>query len=43
MFTITFNILAGWDVENGPVDPTNHLNPAMLISLTAPKLYSINF
>ncbi|XP_032786858.1 NAD(P)H-hydrate epimerase isoform X4 [Daphnia magna] len=34
----SIDIPSGWDVENGPVDPTNHLNPAMLISLSAPKL-----
>lgn len=32
------NSLAGWDVDNGPVDKERSLNPDMLISLTAPKL-----
>jgi hypothetical protein len=36
-------VLAGWDVENGPLDQDNSLKPAMLISLSAPKLYSIYF
>jgi NAD(P)H-hydrate epimerase len=34
-------VIAGWDVENGPLDQDNSLKPAMLISLSAPKLYSI--
>jgi hypothetical protein len=36
-------VIAGWDVENGPLDQDNSLKPAMLISLSAPKLYSIYF
>ena len=33
-------VIAGWDVENGPLDLNNSLKPAMLISLSAPKLYT---
>lgn len=45
MFTINHAVMgwAGWDVESGPLDPANHLQPAMLISLSAPKVYSIEY
>jgi hypothetical protein len=36
-------VIAGWDVENGPLDLNNSLKPAMLISLSAPKLYILTF
>nr|SVE75310.1 EOG090X0AXR [Daphnia dolichocephala] len=34
----SIDIPSGWDVETGPLDPVTHLKPAMLISLSAPKL-----
>nr|SVE84438.1 EOG090X0AXR [Daphnia pulex] len=34
----SIDIPSGWDVENGPLDQDNSLKPAMLISLSAPKL-----
>nr|SVE76570.1 EOG090X0AXR [Daphnia longispina] len=34
----SIDIPSGWDVENGPLDLNNSLKPAMLISLSAPKL-----
>ncbi|ODV79497.1 YjeF N-terminal domain-like protein [Suhomyces tanzawaensis NRRL Y-17324] len=38
---VSIDIPSGWDVENGPVDLD--INPAMLVSLTAPKPCAAHF
>lgn len=43
--THSIDIPSGWHVENGPTadDDDNHFQPALLVSLTAPKLCARHF